>query len=176
MISEEKIIEGCIANKRSAQKILFKKFNATMLGLCLRYCKNLEEAEDVMMEGFMTVFTKIEDYKKEGSFEGWIKRIMINTAINNYRSNLKHYYHADVDDYENQYAAHNMIAETIDAEEILKHIQQMPEGYRMVFNLYAIEGYAHKEIANMLGITVSTSKSQLSKARKYIQNQIKNIL
>ncbi len=172
MISDVKIIEGCIANKRKAQKILFQKYNAVMLGLCSRYSKNIMEAEDVMMEGFMIVYSKIKNYKGEGSFEGWIKRIMINTAINNYRSNFKHYFHYDVDEIEESIKTVNINTEKTDEKIIIKVIQSLPDGYRLVFNLYAVEGYSHKEIAEMLDIAESTSKSQLSKARKILRDKL----
>ena len=172
MISDVKIIEGCIANKRKAQKILFQKYNAVMLGLCSRYSKNIMEAEDVMMEGFMIVYSKIKNYKGEGSFEGWIKRIMINTAINNYRSNFKHYFHYDVDEIEESIKTVNINTEKTDEKIIIKVIQSLPDGHRLVFNFYAVEGYSHKEIAEMLDIAESTSKSQLSKARKILRDKL----
>lgn len=130
------------------------------------------EAEDVMMEGFMIVYSKINNYKGEGSFEGWIKRIMINTAINNYRSNIKHYFHTDVNEIEESIKTENINIEKTDEKIIIKVIQSLPEGYRMVFNLYAVEGYSHKEIAEMLEIAESTSKSQLSKARKILREKL----
>lgn len=172
MISDDKIIEGCIANKRKAQQILFQKYHVVMLGLCARYSKSFMEAEDVMMEGFMIVYSKINNYKGEGSFEGWIKRIMINTAINNYRSNIKHYFHTDVNEIEESIKTENINIEKTDEKIIIKVIQSLPEGYRMVFNLYAVEGYSHKEIAEMLEIAESTSKSQLSKARKILREKL----
>ncbi len=146
-----------------------------MLGVCIRYSRNKEEAEDVLMEGFMTVYTKIKDYRSTGSFEGWIRRIMINTAINHYRSNLKHAYHYDLDDFSDEISSAPPADTRYDKEKLLKLIQDLPDGYRMVFNLYAMEGYSHKEIAEMLNISVNTSKSQLSKARKFLQKGLKKL-
>ena len=97
-ISEKELIEGCVEGNRYAQKVLYEKYRSLMFAICMRYAKNKDEAEDVMIEGFMKIFTKIKEFRKEGSFEGWLKRIMVNSAINNYRSNLKHYYNSQIDD------------------------------------------------------------------------------
>lgn len=175
MSLDKNIIEGCIAGNRKAQKFLFEKYKGSMLGVCLRYCKSKDEAEDVLMEAFMTVLSQIQTFRGESSIGQWIRRIVVNTAINNYRKNLKHYYHADIEniaetdiDEENKCE----ITDNHSVEEIMKAMQQMPHGYRIVLNLYVVEGYKHKEIAEMLNVTVGTSKSQLSKARKIIQEKL----
>jgi len=169
MISEEQIILGCIKNDRVCQKLLFKKYRSRMLGICLRYAKSKDEAEDVLIDAFVSVFAKIADFRHEGNIEQWIKRITINTAINNYRKNFKHYYHAEIDDHAANVDMQTEMPDTLHMDEILKLIQDLPPGYRTVFNLYAIEGYSHQEIADSLGIAVGTSKSQLFKARKMLQ-------
>jgi len=175
MSLDRNIIEGCIAGNRKAQKFLFEKYKAAMMGVCLRYCKSKDEAEDVLMEAFMTVLSQIESYRSEGSIDQWIRRIVVNTSINNYRKNLKHYFHADIENIaETEIEEDNNydITDNHSVEEILNAMQQMPQGYKIVLNLYVVEGYKHKEIAEMLNITVGTSKSQLSKARKIIQDKL----
>jgi len=174
MVLEDKIIAGCIAGNRKSQKSLFESYKASMMGVCLRYCKSRDEAEDVLLIAFMTVFSEIHTFRKEGPIGLWIRRIVINTAINNYKKNLKHYYHTDIDDVvETEIDDDNFqIPEFNSTEEVLKVIQELPERYRMVLNLSIVEGYKHKEIAEMLDINIGTSKSQLSKARKIIQERL----
>lgn len=174
MISEDKIIQGCIENDRYCQRLLFKKYRGKMLGICLRYAKTRDEAEDVLIDAFLSVFTKIKDFRNECNIELWIRRIVINTAINNYRKNLKHYYHGEVENYSDNFDLHTDIIDNMSVEEILKLIQDLPDGYRTVFNMYAIEGYTHQEIGEILGISEGTSKSQLFKARKLLQSKLKN--
>jgi len=146
-----------------------------MMGVCLRYCKSKDEAEDVLMEAFMTVLSQIQSYRGDGSIDQWIRRIVVNTSINNYRKNLKHYFHADIENIAETEIEEDNNFDIIDnhsVEEIMNAMQQMPQGYKIVLNLYVVEGYKHKEIAEMLNITVGTSKSQLSKARKIIQDKL----
>ena len=183
MISDEKIVDGCRAGKRKAFSLLYKKYSSTMLGLCMRYCKNLADAEDVLQEGFIKVFRKIEKYRGEGSFEGWIKRIMINTAIDHYQQGLKHSYHSNVDELDgismlvaDPEEDDNLYKEHFSGEQLMDMVQKLPDGYRMVFNLYAIEGYGHKEIGRMLQITENTSKSQLHKARRTLKQQLADLI
>jgi len=184
MNSDEQIIAGCLEGKRKAFNLLFRKHAPVMLGVCMRYCKNRIDAEDVMQDGFIKVFTQISKFRKEGSFEGWIKRIMINAAIDNYQSNLKHAFHADVseleeaisigddEDLENDIPDHLNIGK----ETLMQMIQALPDGYRVVFNLYAIENFSHKEIASILGISENTSKTQLLKARKALRKKIEETI
>lgn len=174
---DEKIIEGCKAGNRKAQKILFEKLKSPMFGICMRYSKTKDEAEDVLMEAFMNIFSEVGSYRGDGSFEQWARRIVVNTAINNYRKNLKHYFHSDVDNIDETQIDMDenfQMSEDLSAKDVIKAMQELPEGYRIVFNLYVMEGYKHKEIADMLDITVGTSKSQLSKARKIIQEKLLN--
>jgi len=173
-VSEEKIIEGCISGDRYMQKMLYNKYVSVMLGICMRYCKSKGEAEDVLQDGFIKVFGNIKKFRKEGSFEGWIKRIMIHTALNNYKSNLKRYFHTDINEIEETTPLLVSVEnEKLPEKDLLRIIQEMPEGYKMVFNLYAIEGYSHKEIGEILGISENTSKSQLSRARVFLQKKLR---
>jgi len=176
-ISEEKLIEGCVEGNRYAQKLLFEKYRSLMFAICMRYAKNRDEAEDVMIDGFMKIYTSLNEYKKKGSFEGWLKKIMVNAAINNYRANLKHYYNSRID--EDSFLE---IGDETDnfktnysAEYLIKLIQELPDGYRMVFNLYEIEGYSHKEIAEIMNISLSTAKTQLFYAKKSLQKKLTKI-
>ncbi|MFZ4401143.1 MAG: RNA polymerase sigma factor [Bacteroidales bacterium] len=176
-ISEEKLIEGCIEGDRYAQKMLFEKYRSLMFAICMRYAKSKDEAEDVMVDGFMKIYTSISEFKKKGSFEGWMKKIMVNSAINNYRSNLKHYYNSSIDD-DNYLQIENEkddFKTHYSAEYLIKLIQALPDGYRMVFNLFEIEGYSHKEIAEIMGISISTAKTQLFYAKKTLQKKLTKI-
>ncbi len=178
MNSDEQIIAGCRDGKRKAYAVLFRKYAPVMLGVCMRYCKNRIDAEDVLQDGFIKVFTQIHKFRGEGSFEGWIKRIMINAAIDNYQSNLKHFFHEDVSELEERSSLQIGDEEdlplemNISKERLMEMIQELPDGYRMVFNLYAIENFNHKDISAMLGISESTSKTQLMKARKALRKRL----
>lgn len=182
MISEEKIVEGCLAGKRKAYNVLYKRYASKMLGLCMRYSKSFPEAEDVLQEGFIKVFKNIDNFRRQGSLEGWIKRIMINTAIDNYQSSLKYYFHSDIDEIVetkildgDRIRDDELQLEKISKEKLMELIQELPDGYRMVFNLFAIEGFSHRKIAGMLYISESTSKTQLLKARRRLKKQLKEI-
>ncbi len=174
---EEQIIEGCIAGNRKAQKLLFDKYAPSMLGLCMRYCRSTEEAEDVMQEAFVKVFTHIESFRKQGSFEGWIKRIMVNHALNQYHKNRKEYHQNIEDINENRILDQQELPTKVPYTqmEMLQAIRELPEGYGIVFNLYVFENYKHREIAEMLDISANTSKSQLSKARVFLQRNLVKI-
>lgn len=181
MISDQKIVEGCKAGKHKAFSMLYRKYAAIMLGLCLRYCKNLQEAEDVLQEGFIKVFNNIGKFRGEGSFEGWVKRIMINCAIDHYQSNLKHSFHDNLGDLEEKVAESEEVPGMyqelgIGKEELMRMIQELPDGYRIVFNLYAIEGYSHREVAESLGISENTSKTQLMKARRVLRGKLDKMI
>ena len=177
--ADQLIIEDCIKGKRTAQSKLYKKFAPSLLALCMRYARSREEAEDILQEGFIKVFSNISNFRREGSFEGWMKRIMINTAITHNKQTLKHQYHADIDEIEETHLVNEEeIIENVvkfPPDKLLEMIQKLPGGYNMVFNLYVFENYTHKEIAEILGISINTSKSQLSKARKYLTTRIAKI-
>ena len=162
------LIADAIQQKREAQQELFTVYSPKMLGVCRQYVKDMHHAEELMLSGFLKVFTHISKFKNEGSFEGWIRRIMVNTCIS-YLRKKNPIQLTDEDFVFNDQATENL--ETTEIEDIQRMIDSLPVGYKMVFNLYAIEGYKHAEIAQELGITVSTSKSQLFKARKWLQTQ-----
>jgi RNA polymerase sigma-70 factor (ECF subfamily) len=170
------IIEGCVRGDKRAQDTLYKKYASLLYGVCLRYAKNKMEAEDVLQEVFVKIYNNIHTYHHDGSFEGWLRRIAANTSITQYRKNLKHAYQEDVDDL---VKSKNDPIEVEDleftAEEMMICINKLPAGYKTVFNLYVIEGFMHKEIADMLDIDVNTSKSQLSRAKTYLQRELAEI-
>ena len=176
MMSENEVIEKCRKQDRHAQKYLYKKYASLLLGMCMRYTSDKSEAEDILQESFLKIFLNVSDFQGTGSFEGWMKRIVINTAITFYHKNLKHRYHYDIDEMynlqtqETEYGSFDFTQ-----EQLLKVVNDLPAGYRMVFNLYAIEGYKHKEIAEMMGIDINTSKSQFSRARKQLQKKLEEI-
>lgn len=174
---EEKLISGCLANNSASQNELYKHFAAKMFGVCLRYAKDRDEAADLLQEGFIKVFDNLPKFKKEGSFEGWIRRIMVNTALSNFRKKHHMYAIINIDDLEVKDESleddGDDLINQIEINEVLEIIKQLSPGYQMVLNLYAIEGFSHKEIAKQLGISENTSKSQLSRARLILQNKLK---
>jgi RNA polymerase sigma-70 factor (ECF subfamily) len=179
MLIDDSIIEGCIAGKRDAQSALYRKVSSVMMAVCLRYAQSQDEAEDILSEAFMKVFTNIGSYRNDGSFEGWMKRIMINHALNYYRKNRRSPFFEDIgtineteiinDD--DRITNHSPVS----AETLTSLVQRLPPGYRMVFNLYVFEEYSHKEISGMLQISESTSKTQLLKARKMLRKQLNDL-
>ena len=166
------LLEGCKAGNRQMQEMLYKQTASKMLAICMRYAKDRMEAEDVLQMGYIKVFQKVKDYRGEGSFEGWIKRIMVNTAIESYRKNLRSLNIVPIDDVYEQPSAQSFDYHNLGLQELMKIIQQLADGYRIVFNMFIIEGYSHKEIASTLGITEGASKSQLSRARAILQQEI----
>lgn len=198
MYDEAKIIEGCKKYNGQAQKLLFEKYAPMLRGICLRYVNNPQEAKDIVQEGFLKVFSNISQFKGQGSFEGWLKRIFINTAITHFNKNKKHYYHSDITeikettinggdegtesssdkeidlkDVDEESIDLNMIKNAeFSQEELLEALKVVPEMFRIVFNLYAIENYQHKEIAEALKIDENTSRTRLLRAKKYIQREL----
>ncbi|MCP2029920.1 RNA polymerase sigma-70 factor (ECF subfamily) [Flavobacterium sp. HSC-32F16] len=166
---ETKIIKLAVENNRQAQQQIYSKFSSKMLSVCRQYIKDIQLAEDVMITAFMKVFTNLKNFEHKGSFEGWIRRIMVNECISYLRVQKKVKFTEDEFFVEESF---NEIDSQFTVEQIQFLIDALPDGYKMVFNLYAIEGYKHNEIAKMLGINEGTSKSQLSHARKMLQTQI----
>jgi RNA polymerase sigma-70 factor (ECF subfamily) len=166
--SEEELIKGCIRRERSAQKRLYDMFAPKMHTICCRYVKDAMEAEDVLVTAFTKILERIDQFKFEGSFEGWIRRVVVNEALTYLRRNRSMYLETELEaaDREPDYSS---LSDHLEAEDLLNMIQELPSGYRIVFNLYAIDGYSHKEIADQLNISENTSKSQLSRARVYLQ-------
>ncbi|GAA6770793.1 RNA polymerase sigma factor [Flavobacterium sp. CGRL2] len=164
---ETKIIQLAVENNRQAQQQIYSKFSSKMLSVCRQYIKDIQLAEDVMITAFMKVFTNLKNFEHKGSFEGWIRRIMVNECISYLRVQIKVKFAEDEFFVEESF---NEIDSQFTVEQIQYLIDALPDGYKMVFNLYAIEGYKHNEIAKMLGINEGTSKSQLSHARKNAAN------
>lgn len=169
--TEESLITGCKNQKASAQKALFDKYSGLMLSICNRYIHDRLEAEGTMVTAFVKIFEKINQYSGEGSFEGWIRRITVNESLTYIRKNKNMSLNIDIEEvYENP--QFEKLEDHLEAEDLLNLIDKLPVGYRTVFNLYAIEGYSHKEIGEKLAISENTSKSQLSRARSYLQKQL----
>ena len=171
MTEEYELIKGCIRQDARCQRMLFDRYAGKMMSVCLRYANDTMEAEDMIQDAFIKVFQYIGQFKFEGAFEGWVRRIVVNTAIRHLEKKKMHF--KDIDD--NSYNAPQIDAQAythLGEDDLMKLISQLPEGYRLVFNLNAIEGYSHEEIADMLNIQPGTSRSQLVKARKMLQHQI----
>lgn len=168
-MTDEQLVKECVSGNTIAQRTFYDLFAKKMMGVCLRYTNNGEEAQDVLQDGFIKIFNKLPDFESKGSLEGWVRRIMVNTALDQYRKNKKHQNDVDVDVVGYKLEKNEFIVESITAQDLLKIIQTIPEGYRIVFNLFAIEGYSHKEIAERLGVTESTSKSQYSRAKSLLR-------
>jgi RNA polymerase sigma factor (sigma-70 family) len=175
IFSDADLIEGCLRGDRKTQYELYRRFSPLMYGVCLRYAGNAEEAEDILQEGFIKVFNKIGTFRKEGSFEGWVRRIFVNTAIEHFRrkSYLKPITEAEENTIEANYPS---VLDTLAEKDIIQLVQQLSPGYRTVFNMYVVEGYTHKQIAEALGISEGTSKSQLSRAKLILQELVKQFI
>ena len=169
--TELDIIQGCINGDRKFQQILYNTFSSKMFAVCLRYANEYNSAQDLLQEGFIKVYKNIEKFRREGSFEGWVRRIFVNTAIEHYRKQVNLYALHDSELKSYEYYEGNAL-ETLKHQDILKMIQTLGDGYRTVFNLYVIEGYSHKEIGELMGISEGTSKSQLARARYLLQKMI----
>lgn len=169
---ENELIRLAVENNRQAQQKIYTRFSPKMLSVCRQYIKDIHQAEDIMITAFMKVFTNLKNFQCKGSFEGWIRRIMVNECISFIRVHKKIKYSEDEDCFEESF---NNIESQFSIDDIQFLIDSLPDGYKMVFNLYAIEGYKHHEIAGMLEIKEGTSKSQLSHARKMLQGQISKL-
>lgn len=175
MISETDLIEGCIKGDRKMQHELYQRFAPKMYGVCLRYAANAEEAEDMLQEGFIKVFRKLDSFRSEGSFEGWVRRIFVNTAIEQFRR--KNYLQPITDREEaTMEGKYLSVLDNLAERDIIGLVQQLSPGYRTVFNMYVVEGYTHKEIAGALNISEGTSKSQLSRAKSILQSLVQTHL
>ena len=169
------IIKGCIDGKVEFQRKLYERFSSRMYGLCLQYTKNADEAKDILQDGFVKVYKNLHQYSFTGSFEGWVRRIFVNTAIESFRNKKMKFSEMEVHDLAENFSFDYILGE-ISAKEIMALVQELSPQYRMVFNLYAIEGFTHKEIAKQLGITEGTSKSNLSRARNILQAKVKELM
>ena len=169
--SDKQLITGCKDQNRKAQKRLFEKHAAVMIAVCRRYITDSDLAEEVMLSGFMKVYQKIDHFNYQGSFQGWIRKIMVNECLGWIRKNKMMYKEVDIGELKIEPDLQKL-ENQLEAQDLLNLIEMLPQGYRTVFNLYAIEGYTHEEISRQLDISINTSKSQLSRARKYLQNRL----
>ena len=170
MLSEQELIEGCRKGDRASQRALYDRYCRKMMVVCLRYSKALAEAEDILQEGFVKVFQAIKDFRQESKLETWITRIMVNTALNVQRKKLYLYPMVDVEDID--LPEEEVSIAGIHVTQLLEMIQALPQGCQIVFNLFAIEGYSHKEIADQLGVSEGTSKSQFARAKSLLQQRL----
>ena len=174
-ITESDLIKGCVGGDRRMQEELYRRFSPRMYAVCLRYAGNAEEAEDILQEGFIKVFKKLDSFRSEGSFEGWVRRVFVNTAIEHFRR--KRYLMPVTEKEENSIEGKYLsVLDNLAEKDILALVQELSPGYRTVFNMYVVEGYTHKEIADMLGISEGTSKSQLSRAKVILQDMVKQFI
>ncbi|GAB3907918.1 RNA polymerase sigma factor [Mucilaginibacter boryungensis] len=174
-ITTDELISRSKAGDGKAQELLYKQFAGKMLAVCMRYATDRMEAEDMLQNGFIKMFQKLADYRGEGSFEGWVRRIMVHSSIEYYRKHHKMMQVVDIEESGYEQSVNPLAAENLDAKDLMALIQQLSPGYRMVFNLYALEGYSHREIAKIAGITEGASKSQLSRARSILKEQIEKM-
>ena len=168
-MTEELMLAGCLKNNAAAQEGLYNRFSPRMLGVCYRFAKNREDAEDMLQEGFIKVFTQMHQYRNEGALEGWIRRIIVHTCINNLKKNKKFSDSLDIIHAHSVHVNEEMIPSIMQAKQVVECIRMLPLGYRTVLNLYAIEGFPHKEIAGMLDIEESTSRSQYTRAKAMLE-------
>lgn len=174
LYSDQELVEGSKANKRKYQELLYRKYAKKMYGICLSYARDRTMAQEILQDGFIKVFKNITSFKGEGSLEGWIRKIITNTALDHLRKKTKGYEFIDDNKDVEEEKTDKTVLEKINFEALIKMISQLPEGARMVFNLYALEGFTHKEIAEELDITPGTSKSQYKRARAMLQNWLKD--
>lgn len=174
-MNEETLVKECVSGSEKAQKALFDAFAPKMLTVAMRYINDKERAEDVLQDGFIKVFKNIQNFKLDGSLEGWVRRIVVNTALDQLRRDKKHQTDIQLDDVSFELKQANHTESQLQADYLMTLVQSLPDGYRTVFNLFAIEGYNHKEIADMLEITESTSKSQYSRARSVLREMLEKL-
>ena len=174
-IPDSDLISGCMEGNRRMQEELYRRFSPRMYAVCLRYAGNAEEAEDILQEGFIKVFKKLDSFRSEGSFEGWVRRVFVNTAIEHFRR--KRYLMPITEKEENTIEAkYASVLDEMGAKDVLALVRELSPGYRTVFNMYVVEGYTHREIADMLGISEGTSKSQLSRAKVILQDMVRTFI
>jgi RNA polymerase sigma factor (sigma-70 family) len=173
-LNEETLIRECLKGKADAQRRLYDQYAGTMYAVCLRYARTTADAADILQDGFVKVFSKLDQYHFQGSFEGWIRRIMVNTALRTYQRQRFDLEQSGYEQLPDKPIEPDAVAK-LSAAELRQLIEQLPEGYRVVFNLVAIEGYSHAEVATMLNIQESTSRSQLTKARRWLCEQLERL-
>jgi RNA polymerase sigma factor (sigma-70 family) len=173
-LSEEALVKGCMKNDRKIQEILYKKFSCEMYSICLAYEKDRDKAKDILQDGFIKVFRNIGTFETQGSLKGWIRRIITNTAIDHWRSSSKETQLLSIDALTSHDLPFDSPNTSINCSDIMNLVRKLPSGARMIFNLYALEGYSHKEIAEKLKISEGTSKSQVNRARQLLQQYLGN--
>jgi len=174
-MSDQELLAGCLKKNADAQRALFAKYGERMMGLCLRYAGSREEAQDYLQEGFIKVFDKLSQYTGSGSLGGWISTVMVNTALIQLRKKKREGYSEDIDEIYSLSTNDPDVLDKMSADELMQIVTAMPTGYRTVFNLFAIEGFSHKEIAASLEISESTSKTQFHKAKAFLKKQIEKL-
>ena len=170
-----RLIESCIKGDRAAQKVIYDRLAPRMFPLCIRYVGDREQAEDILQDGFVTLFTRLDSYKGEGSFEGWARKIFVTTALMELRRKDALKMSEDLETVRGMKTEMTTQLQNIGYKDLMKVITQLPPGFRTVFNMYTIEGYSHKEIGEILGISETTSRTQLSRAKTWLQNKLKEI-
>lgn len=176
MYSDTELLQGCKNNDRKYQELLYRKYAKKMYGICLSYAADRSMAQDILQDGFIKVFKKIDTFREKGSLEGWIRRIITNTALDYMRQKTRTFDFIDENKEVEEEQLDNSIMEKINSDGIFRIIQQLPHGARTVFNLYAVEGYSHKEIADKLEITEGTSKSQFKRARSLLKELLRDFI
>lgn len=173
-MDEKKLVERCLSNDRVAQKELYDKYSPLLMGLCVRYANSNEEAEDILIEGFTKIFSNLQEFRFESSLLTWMKRIMLNSAISHFRMHHKHHNQLSLEDVETSdwEVGNELPSDKLMENDLLSLIQRMPETYRVIFNLFVVEGHSHKEIGEMLEIQESTSRSQLTRARNWLKYRL----
>lgn len=169
-MTEEALLQGCIQNDPVAQRELYQRYSPKMLSVCYRFAHHREDAEDMLQEGFIKVFSQIHTFQNKGAFEGWIRRIMVHTCINHLKKNKKFNESVDLIHATSHQVREESVPSIVQAKQVVECIRILPIGYRTVLNLYAIEGYSHKEIAGMLDIEESTSRSQYTRAKQMLED------
>jgi RNA polymerase sigma factor (sigma-70 family) len=169
-MTEEAILQGCLRNESTAQRELYNRYSPKMLSVCYRFAHHREDAEDMLQEGFIKVFSQIHTFQNKGAFEGWIRRIVVHTCINHLKKNKKFNESVDIIHATSLQVREESVPSIVQAKQVVECIRLLPIGYRTVLNLYAIEGYSHKEIADMLDIEESTSRSQYTRAKQMLED------
>jgi RNA polymerase sigma factor (sigma-70 family) len=174
-VSENDLIEGCITGNRRMQELLYERFSPKMYAVCLRYASNSDDAQDLLQEGFIKVFRNLDKFRKEGSFEGWIRRVFVNTSIEHYRKKVNLNSIGENEERIIEDSGWNVLDQLAE-KDIIGLVQELSPGYRSVFNMYVIEGFSHKEIGDLMGISEGTSKSQLARAKSILQKRVADFL
>lgn len=174
--SDNIILKGCLKGDRNAQKALYEKYKVPMFRVCLRYAQSRQEAEDMLQDGFIKVFSDLHQFRSDGALGGWIRRVMVNIALMQIRKRKNLFSSIEIEQVADDFTTDENIFAEMNAKALTRLIQKLPPGYRVVFNMYVVEGYPHKEIAEKLNISINTSKSQLSKAKAMLRKMLEKII